>query len=343
MQAASTLHAATLQGGRVSIRGRLSTRGSPAGESLGGISELAAQAANAAAGRRAVRESHRRESESGANGSTALGSPRTLMLLQVHVVQRDDEVSAVALAGRRLAVGGRDRKLGMYDVADLQRSVEKAQQGAALSDGYERPVLLWEAQSEEFVNAVALSSEYVVYGGAAQTLTVLDAVSGHVLQQLPCNCVVWSCSILGGYVAYGGEGASLSVFNIREQREELVLPVDGVVYSTCLTKHSLCFANGSKVCVVGGGKGRCGWLDPLGSEMLDVMSAHVAEEVGKAPLPDQKADQGSPSSLFLQLPTQIKAARPSLPFLQLPAQIKAARSSFSRPFHAGEPEQRRAA
>ena len=145
-------------------------------------------------------------------------------------VKRNDRVYAVALdeKGDYMVVGGRDKKLAMYDV----------DRGEGRPSPYSpvEAVLLWEVSSEDFIYCVTLSRDmqFVAYGGTAKKAVLLSARSGTVLFELSQPGVIWSVAMhdsqMGWQLAVGGELPVISVVRVEQQVEVLQLPVSG----TCL-------------------------------------------------------------------------------------------------------------
>lgn len=92
-------------------------------------------------------------------------------------VQHENRVYAVALDrhGSRLFVGGRDKRVIMYNVDEEMRP-------------------LWQCSCVEFVYTVALSPDgaYCAFGGPSQCVEVLDARSGDALFTVKSTGTVWS-------------------------------------------------------------------------------------------------------------------------------------------------------
>jgi len=161
----------------------------------------------------------------------------TTRLAPAAKIHRSDRVYAVALdaTGRHLVVGGRDKKVAMYDLRPREGMVKFAkstangsaqrtsnavlpplQQGCSsassmrYSERYsgvsetedaaleeDNPQLMWEAGSDDFVYSVCVSQniDYCAFGGTARTLVVLNGKTGTKLFSVPFASTVWAVQI----------------------------------------------------------------------------------------------------------------------------------------------------
>lgn len=118
---------------------------------------------------------------------------RTPHLTLVTTISRGDRIYSVDLdaSGQNLLIGGRDRKVALYDCAaavdgaDLRAS----QLDLASLDKAPTSTMLWEVDSDDFVYAVSLSNNlrYATYAGTGQHVYVLDGRTGGRICVIPCK------------------------------------------------------------------------------------------------------------------------------------------------------------
>lgn len=203
-------------------------------------------------------------------------------LTEVSSAVRSDRVYSISLwvNGRRMVVGGRDKKLAMYDTTD----------GCAAHEGESRPAeeppapkLMWEFQSDDFVYTATLCSDlrYCVLGGVSKAVTVLEGRTGRQLFTVPSSGTVWSLAVLeqSNKLVVGGESPMLTVFDIESREEWLKLPVSETVYSLCVSKDSLTFTDGAQATMFGKGGTQYAWRDqPSTRVLMDLIGALLTEE-----------------------------------------------------------------
>ena len=129
-------------------------------------------------------------------------------LKEVGSVVRSDRVYAVAIdeAGKHLLVGGRDKKVALYGITAIAeagvspkeleaKKTEAKLSAAADEDGTS---LRWEHRAEDFVYAVAMSSDlkYCVLGGTDKRVTILAGASGMPVKQICITGIVWALALL---------------------------------------------------------------------------------------------------------------------------------------------------
>ena len=201
-------------------------------------------------------------------------------LTQISTVKRADRVYAVALdeKGENMVVGGRDKKIAMYDI-DRGTGREHPEEGV-------EAVLVWEVTDPDFIYCVALSQDmqYVAYGGTAKKAVVLSARSGTVLFELAQPGVIWAVTLLdsakGWQLAVGGELPVISVIRVEGQIEELQLPVSETTFDISLTRDSLGYTNGTRTTMFGAGGSAYGWNEKPSFQVVSglIMSLLSVEE-----------------------------------------------------------------
>ena len=202
---------------------------------------------------------------------------------EVAVLERQDRVYSVAMSGngKRVVVGGRDKAVCMYALDDVDRGVNKS---AAENEPLGRrprfpsrdlPELevreLWEAPSDDFVYAVAVTAnlQFCAYGGTAMSVVVLEGRSGQYMYEVACSGSIWSVTFLekgkattSTKMAFGGDFSDVVVVDLESRQAELTLPAsDGVAYAVCVTADTVCYAQGSVCVAYGMGGTEYSWMD----------------------------------------------------------------------------------
>jgi len=204
------------------------------------------------------------ESGGALGGSSAV---EHVAVREVQRKQRKDRVYAVAMdaTGTKLAVGGRDKAVALFDVAT----------------GSE----LWCVHDSDFVYTVALDplGARLAYGGMSKTVYVVDGATGARLRQRPAGGTVWSVSLNGdgSRVAYGGELELVSMIDVDNDGQELLLlPTQHVVYDVRIESSSFCYTAGDHSNIYGRGGRSCGWREGPSFDVVAslVRGSHLSDE-----------------------------------------------------------------
>jgi hypothetical protein len=166
--------------------------------------------------------------------------------------------------GEYVAVGGRDKKVALYNLTRRDYGGQDVELAASQ--------LVWEATSADFVYSVALSPDrqYCAYGGTAAVVSVVDGHTGRPLWSVPTSGTIWCIDFLHlvddidtmRKMVVGGDFVELNDFDLTTQKNELRLRAsDDIAFGVTITRDSVGFTQGDKVCVYGLGGTRYAWWD----------------------------------------------------------------------------------
>ena len=190
-------------------------------------------------------------------------TPAQAPLIEICQVKRTDRVYAVATddKGEFLCVGGRDKRVALYDT-----DRGDAANGTLVSSPVSA-IEMWEVVADDFVYCLALSDDmnYVAFGGTAKKVTVLSALSGTLLFEVPQSGIVWSVALLqthkGWNMTIGGEMSIISVINVDSESDELQLPVQETTFDISMRQDSIAFCNGHRATLFGASGSHCSWQE----------------------------------------------------------------------------------
>ena len=127
---------------------------------------------------------------------------------------------------------------------------------------------LWTTRPTDFVYSVDLSYDlqYCVYAGTDKTLHVLNGKTGEPRFELTCSAPIWTVALLdvegaGDMVAFGGEFGQLSIVSLDDPSSGMHLPVTPLIHSACVTDNGICYANGCRATILGGGGYDLAWSE----------------------------------------------------------------------------------
>ena len=202
---------------------------------------------------------------SGLKGAEEESRQQQDFLVEAARVRRTDRVYCVAIShnGRRMAVGGRDKMVAMYDTTECCDELVGWRESREA--GEPEAQLLWEVAAEDFVYTMAVSQDlqFCVFGGVSKMVHVLDGRMGRLLFKVPTAATVWTVALLAdsSKLAFGGEASTVTVVDTASRETWLQLPVQDTVYEISLSPLSLCFSHGDHGVIFGKGGAHYSWQD----------------------------------------------------------------------------------
>ena len=155
---------------------------------------------------------------------------------------RGDRVYSVALSrsGRKLAVGGRDKMVVVYDTES------------------EETAMLFSVLYDDFVYCVSVSETKVALGGVAKTVKLYDIETGKKEFTSESKDVVWCVALCeqSRYLAIAGADRQAVLHDLSATPAQIVLhfPTPSLIQAVCLSNEgTVAFASGKSASIYGRG------------------------------------------------------------------------------------------